>query len=243
MKICYNQQTQSFEVFSDLTLYGSGESKLWSSTAHCKGTEALAMLYPIEPHRPAYTTKEVGMLCNGSMSFDALSYAFDAQLGAIDFTYALSERITKWKWASFAAYATRDDDAPSRLGINFSDELYNDKDGISQENAVWVDGAVYRVNRVRFDVPPVGQRHNTTWHIHTIDDPSDRALLPQVQVDLHFTPFGTREENINMGVIASAFVQPYGQFRGFVKVPSVQGYRQFTVRDVYGVVEDHYARW
>lgn len=51
----------------------------------------------------------------------------------LDWTYSVAERITIWKWASLSCQATQENTNDQvELGINFSDHVYNDDQGISQ---------------------------------------------------------------------------------------------------------------
>jgi hypothetical protein len=73
-----------------------------------------------------------------------------------------------------------------------------------------------------------------TWEMGTnkwsIYSPNHPTLL-----NLTFTPRGTREEHVHVGIIASDFVQPFGTFEGVVA--------EKQISNLYGVVENHYAKW
>lgn len=61
--------------------------------------EAMALLYPIATNRPAYTHKNAGMVTSGSITFNGVTET--PVVTSIDWTYALSRRVTTWKWCSF----------------------------------------------------------------------------------------------------------------------------------------------
>ena len=110
------------------------------------------------------------------------------------------------------------------LGLNLSAEVYDDANGDSLENALWVDGRVQPLGGVEFDVPPIPGVED--WHIRSREGD---------EVDLVFRPLGARAQHLDMKVLQSDFVQPYGTFHGHVA-----GHR---VDDLFGVVEDHLSVW
>jgi hypothetical protein len=131
-----------------------------------------------------------------------------------DWTKSLSERITIWKWASFSARAQCGsgdgsvDSSESVVGINFSDLVYNDADGVSQENGVWENGVVHSVGRVDFELPEPAAQTTAVWRLRSVNP----------TIDLSFQPRGSREEHLQLGLIASDFVQPYGVFNGKITI-------------------------
>lgn len=99
------------------------------------------------------------------------------------------------------------------------------------------------VGRVRFEVPETGFEDQRPWRLRT--DPfehtatrNDGKALP-ISIDLTFEPKGMRSENINLLLIASRFVQPFGLFKGTI---TCEGTR-LPINNVFGVVENHYAKW
>jgi len=97
---------------------------------------------------------------------------------------------------------------------------------------VWVNGKVSLVGRVSF-VLPEGHETERPWTLKT--NSSNEA----VQIDLVFTPHGARQEDINLLIIASRFVQPFGVFSGRITVDGTV----YKIENAYGVVENHYAKW
>lgn len=112
-----------------------------------------------------------------------------------------------------------------------------------------MDGHVYSVGRVNFVLPPTPQRQaKEEWHVHTVPSelsaPSYDTDGVVVSVDLHFIPIGTREEHLNALVIVSDFVQPYGHFTGTITLSGKSHPKRVLQLDhVFGVVENHHAKW
>jgi hypothetical protein len=186
---------------------------------HVESAESLALLVDLGGGRPAYTHKSAGLRVTGSLRLGDESVDLGGGLATIDWTRSLASRETRWKWASFAGRA-----GGRNVGLNLSAEVYDDANGDSLENAFWLDGRVRPLGGVSFEVPRepgVGD-----WRI--VSRVGD-------EVDLTFTPLGARAQHLDMKLVKSDFVQPYGLFRG--KVAGVE------IDQVMGVCEDHASVW
>ncbi|MEM9068246.1 MAG: DUF2804 domain-containing protein [Myxococcota bacterium] len=183
-----------------------------------EAADALALLFDLGGGRPAYTHKAAGLRATGSVRFGDEAIDLAESCAVSDWTRSLAARTTRWKWASFAG-----ESGGALLGLNLSAEVY-DKDGASQENALWIDGQVETLGGVRFEVPRTPGVDD--WRIRSVDDDA---------VDLTFRPLGARAQHLDLKVLRSDFVQPYGRFHGRV--------RERTIDGIFGVVEDHLSVW
>ncbi len=204
----------AWEVRLDVPL---GERRLRGGF-RVEAADALALLYDLGEERPAYTHKAAGLRASGSVRFGDEAIDLAGGLATLDWTRSLATRETRWKWASFAGRVGEHD-----LGLNLSTEIYDDPKGASLENALWVDGRVHLLPAVSFEVPKLPAVED--WTIRSADG----------RVDLTFRPLGARAQHLDLKVIRSDFVQPYGLFRG-----RVLGH---TIDEVFGVVEDHLSVW
>lgn len=189
-------------------------------SAHLEAQDSLAMLHPLGGKRVAYTHKAAGWPTSGYFELGTCPIRLDGGLGASDWTRSQASRITEWKWASVSGFV-RDDVA---FGLNLSAQVYDDEHGHSVENAYWIDGRVGRLSGVRFDVP--SDPKSGHWWIRSTD--SD-------EVDIEFEPLGAREQHMNLGLVRTSFVQPYGRFVGRVCEHDITG--------CFGVVETHLSVW
>jgi hypothetical protein len=178
------------------------------------------MLFPLPGKRPAYTYKVAGLRARGDLRLGVERIDLIGALACADWTRSLAQRETKWRWASLAH------ELPDgrRFGLNLSASVYDDANGVSQENAFFLDGEPTVLGAAVFDVPR--QPGVEDWTIRSRDDDS---------IDLRFTPLGARTQEIDLRVIRSDYVQPYGLFRGRVAGHAIDG--------AFGVVEDHLAVW
>jgi predicted secreted hydrolase len=182
--------------------------------------EALALVHPLAPGRIAYTHKAAGMPAHGTLTW--AGETLDVQgLATLDWTRSQALRTTRWKWCSLV-HVLADG---RRLGLNLSAEVYDGPDGVSQENAAWLDGSVHPLGIAQFQVPADPQRE--AWRI------------TGPEVDLTFRPMGARQQDVRLGLISSRFVQPFGLFTGSLTISG----QRLTIAGAFGVVEDHLARW
>ncbi len=197
-----------------------GDKWLRGSAAIDHG-EGLALVFPLAPGRLAYTHKDAGMLAEVQLTLDDQPLPRDG-LATLDWTRSAALRTTRWNWASTATLLPDG----RRFGLNLSAHVYDDAAGASEENAVWLDGHLHALGGVTFSLP--ASPGSETWHVRGAG------------IDLAFTPLGARQQNVNLGLVRSRFVQPYGHFAGTVTLP---GGEELVLPPAFGVVEDHLAVW
>jgi hypothetical protein len=213
---------RGWEVDLDLPL---GEHRL-AGHFRAEPRESMALLFELPGGRPAYTHKAAALPAKGLLTWGPERLEAEGGLGSLDWTRSHALRETRWKWASFSGRA-RDG---RTVGLNLSAEVYDDAQGDSRENALWVDGRVYPLGGVRFALPPEPAREPWRIRSRTGDE-----------VDLEFQPAGARKQNLNLLLIQSEFVQPYGTFRG--RLAQAEAGAPVEVDGVFGVVENHRSVW
>jgi hypothetical protein len=137
---------------------------------------------------------------------------------------------TWWNWAAGGGLS----EDGTRVGFNLT--AHRPWDGSAAPPAehdatdcgLWIDGRLIKLDRVTFDYQPDAILQ--PWRIR------DDAGL----VDLELTPIGKRSDDVNFGLVVSRFLQPYGVFRGTLRTPEGDTKR---VADLFGVTEQHHARW
>ncbi len=217
--------TGAWEVQLDLPLSRRGAAERLHGAFRVEPEEALALLHPLRPTRPAYTHKAAAMPVRGLVRFGGEEISLDGGLAALDWTRSVALRDTRWKWGSIAA---RLQDG-RRVGLNLSAEVYDDETGSSRENALFVDGRVLPLAGVDFDLQLEPTRD--PWRVYSRRDRS---------IDLVFRPAGFRAQRLDLRLIRSDFVQAFGTWEGTVAVDGVSPIR---LESPFGVAEDHYARW
>lgn len=183
------------------------------------------------PGRWLYTHKAYGLPAGGTIeSGDWRETVAEGEaLGGLDWNrgYRLTE--THWNWAAAAGR-----DARGRtVGFTFTSHRVPgtpaaDAPETANDSAMWLAGKVVDLPDVRFDYDPANIL--APWRIH------DRQGL----VELDFQPLGERVEDLDLKLIVSRFHQPYGTFRGVLRTPARE---EFRIADVFGVTEQHFARW
>ena len=168
------------------------------------------------------TQKRGGLVAMGRLRVGDRTFVLDGGVGGVDYTQGYLARRTAWRWAMGAGRL--EDGAP--VGFNLV-EGFNDAREDCNENAAWVDGALYPLARAHF-------RWNDCdlldrWTVET----EDGALK------LQFRPLWVHREERNLGLVKSRFAQPVGLFDGTLTV----GGRTHSLRNIGGVTEDQDTLW
>lgn len=161
------------------------------------------------------TQKSAGMAVRGELRIGDRQASLDGAVASLDYSNGLLARDTDWRWAC---------GHDLRLGFNLQAGYFG-----SNENVLWLDGELIPLGAASFDFKQSDPM--APWHIRTAD-----GLL-----DLQFTPEGMRQENKNLLVAASRYVQPIGTFSGWVKPHA--GAAPVVIKELPGVTEDHHSRW
>jgi len=174
--------------------------------------EARAGVETVSPHgaQYAWTRKQGGVRVVGSVDLDGTPRRFEAR-GIVDESAGYHARDTAWHWSAGVG-ATPDGAA---VAWNLVDGLHDAPE--ASERTVWIDGTAHEVGPVRFD-----------------DDLGGLAFAEGGGLD--FTPEAERAHRQRMGPVSSAYVQPFGAFRGVVPVAG-------ELAEGAGVMERHVARW
>lgn len=161
------------------------------------------------------TVKSSALAVSGHAHAAGKSFNLNTGVASFDYSNGLLGRNTQWRWASAHSPA---------LGFNLQQGYFG-----RQENVLWLEGEPILLGNAEFGFDP--QHPLAPWRIRT-----DDGLL-----DLVFEPEGARQEQKNLWVAASYYVQPIGTFSGTVR-PHAQG-PVHQVKRLVGVTEDHRSRW
>lgn len=169
-----------------------------------------------------YARKVAGVRCEGQVR----SALGDFDLRAIDafahhdWSAGYMRRETFWNWACLSGEAQG-----RRVGLNLSCGV---NETSFTENCFWLDGQLCKVDSVRFEFDR--DQELGPWRIRSFDG----------QVDLVFEAHGLHRERLNLGLLASNFKQIFGRFRGELRP---HGRAPVVIDDLWGFVEDQYAKW
>ena len=199
------------EDASRLGVEGSFKGTELSLTFETKGNTPVTAVCPVEGREGGVnaTKKETCATVNGEVSAGGEDYTIEG-VGNLDYSHGLLARETRWNWAIGSGTA---EDGDASVGFNLVSGF---NDGL--ENAVWVDGEPGAVGAASFDM------RDGEWRVRTDCGTVDARLAVE----------GIREENKNVGVVASRYSQPVGEWTGTVAGYDFEG---------AGVAEKHLARW
>jgi hypothetical protein len=169
-----------------------------------------------------YTHKEAGIPVSGNIIFRGNRYeiAEGDSSGVVDYTLGYLARRTFWNWASGGGF----DEAGNRIGFNLVQGV--NETGFT-ENAFWINGSMIKTDVIDFQYSDLNLLDK--WRIVSNDG----------KVNLSFYPEGERSADINIGLIASRFHQPFGRFEGSLSDCG----KRWKLKNAAGFTEEHYAKW
>lgn len=185
--------------------------------------EPMVVSLPVGPNRAMYSHK-VPLPLEGTLRLGGREVSVDPArcFAILDVHKAHYPRETWWNWATCVGH----DAAGRAVGLNLTRNVCLD-DTTLNENGVWIDGRLHHLGPALFELDRADP--GRPWKIGTRDG----------QVDLIFTPQGSRSDEVRLGIVRSAFRQPYGTFSGTVEA----GGERLELKELFGVCEDHDTLW
>ena len=175
-------------------------------------------------NRAMYSHKAV-LPAEGEVRVGDRRYALDPERcrAILDVHKAHYPYRTWWRWSTFFGWDTKG----REIGINLTRNVALRPDELN-ECGFWLDGRLHRLAAAEIEHPP--KRYTEPWSIGTTDG----------AVRLTFRPEGERHGRVQLGLLSSSFHQPYGTYEGEIDLP---GGETVTIREAWGVAEDHRCRW
>ena len=185
--------------------------------------EPLSSLLPFPSGRPFFSAKGP-CAAAGTVSVDGRTYRLDpaSDLALVDIHKAMYPWRTFWKWATFAGRTADGRILAVNLTRNVIQPPYD-----HNENALWVGERLEPLGPVEFTIP---DNPMLPWALSTRDG----------SVQLTFEPKGIRQASVGAGPILSQYQQPFGLFSGLLVDSTGE---RHAVDKVFGVTENHIARW
>lgn len=175
----------------------------------------------------AYTQKQTTLSCSGTIKTDTQTIDLTPEncLAGIDWTVGYMSRETFWNWSSISAQLPHQPNIGLNLACGVNETSFT-------ENACWLDNTLYNLPPTIFDYDH--QHILRPWRIYSNSQlPTDR------HVDLTFTPRGKRDDHTSLHYLASHFSQLIGTYTGTITLPN----QTITLDNIWGLAEDHYAKW
>ena len=221
-KIRIDAQPEPRSVSLDIELSSGLKVDAKFSLARPFETQPMAVLTQTGKTGWTFTEKIAGVTAEGSVSgsFGTLDLATIGACAHYDYSIGYMRRETFWNWACFSGRA--DDHV---VGLNLSCGVNETR---FSENCIWIDGQMIPVGPTHFDYNRAAPAQDQ-WSVATADG----------QVELTFEPEGAHEEHLNVGLIASNFVQVFGKFSGVFRP---QGGSPIEIKNLYGFCEDQYMK-
>lgn len=168
-----------------------------------------------------YTQKNTALIVAGTLKWQGKVFELESNtLAAVDWSAGYMRRETNWYWACLSGYLADG----RRIGFNFASGV--NETGFS-ENALWLDGKQYKIDLMNFEFNRY--QESQAWQLVSSDG----------TIKLNFNQQGKRAQKLNLLFIASNFRQFFGHFNGSIQVKD----EIIELKDAWGLVEDHYAKW
>jgi hypothetical protein len=182
----------------------------------------LTVVSPVPGGIVNVTTKLAGLNCDGMLETPTRRFSLRDGIGGLDYTNGYLARETSWRWA----FVCGKFESGERFGINLV-EGFNESRNDVNENAIWIDGAVFPLGRARFQFDKSDPLN--MWQVST----TDNAL------NMTFKPIATHREHRDLKVVQSFFVQPMGVWSGQVHVRN----KRYQFAQAAGVSENQKVMW
>jgi hypothetical protein len=160
------------------------------------------------------TQKNVLVPAEGEVRAGNIRFAVQGHLSGLDYTHGFLARETAWRWGFATGRA-----GGRLIAFNLSDGFLKGEG----ENAAWFEGEPQAVGPVRFSFE--ADAPQAPWRVRSEDG----------RVDLTFQPEGHRAQTIDLKLISSRYLQPFGTWSGKLNGVVFEG--------LPGVAEDHAALW
>lgn len=161
-----------------------------------------------------FTRKTALVPAEGEVRAGNVVYPLRGDFAALDYTHGYLARDTAWRWALGMGRT-----AAGPVAFNLSEGFLLGEG----ENVAWIAGEPRAVGGVRFERD--GDEPLGPWRIRSEDG----------RTELTFQPEGLRAQDVDLKLVVSRFLQPFGTFSGRLLGEPVEA--------LAGVAEDHVARW
>ena len=177
---------------------------------------AVSAIARLSPSLATATEKRALASARGRVVASGRRVSLDGGVAGYDYTHGLMPRHTRWRWA-FAMGRAKD-------GLPIAFNVVEGFVGESECAAFRTDGTS-PIREARFELDR--------------DHPERPWRLAGEGIDLAFDVGAVHEQNTNLVLVRSRFLQPAGVFRGTLRV----GGRDVELDGVPGVVEDQDVVW
>lgn len=182
--------------------------------------EPLALCLPTGYNGWTYTQKHNALQVTGDIQLQQQTVAVTDALAGYDFSAGYMRRETSWRWGSLSGYS-----GSNKIGFNLAAGV---NETGATENCCWLNGKRHLLPAVHFNFNR--QKPDAPWQLTSHCG----------AVQLQFMPAATRQERLNLGLLASNFRQYCGSWHGSITLSDGQ---KISCDGQQGLAEDHFARW
>ena len=187
--------------------------------------ETLNVVIPWSRDRFQFTSKQNTLHASGTIDLGDEHFRLrrSAAWGVLDFGRGIWRHNTAWNWGALSTRLP----GGRALGLNLGGK-WTDGTGMT-ENGICLDGTLSKLGEdLTFDYDEGD--FMKPW----------RIKAPSRRIDLRFKPFYERVAKAKTGALFSEVHQMFGRYTGSV-VPDTG--ERIAIKDVFGWIEQHKARW
>ena len=163
-----------------------------------------------QPGHLNVTRKQATATVTGTVRAGTTRLRIKNGFGMIDHSHGMMERETRWQWAIGNGRFASGEPVGFNVVTEFNDSL---------ENVVWIDGRPDVAGFVDFEAPT---ERRDPWYLRG----------ERLELEMHAE--GYREQVLDLGLVASDYVQPLGTWRGTIDGRDAS---------LHGVAELHRSVW
>lgn len=189
-----------------------------------EGHETLSVAIPWSSEQFQFTSKQNTLPTEGVVMVDDKKYIFEPgkSWATLDFGRGVWPYKTAWNWGTFSG--AQDGDV---IGINLGGKW---TDGTkSNENGLCYNGKLFKI----------GEDLLWEYNIHNFMEPWRIRTEYSDTLDLRFTPFYNKAQNISIGILKTQVNQCFGHYTGTIKADG----KIIEIKKLMGWAEEHIAKW
>ncbi|AOM84257.1 DUF2804 domain-containing protein [Salisediminibacterium beveridgei] len=221
------EKPDTTELFVNAKDFGGKPLDAFLEIKRPEDQESLNVVIPWVATRFQYTAKQPALPAFGTVEWGGYRYHFDHRnhsFACLDFGRGKWPYSSEWNWGS----ASGKDTSGRTVGLNLGGK-WTDETG-QNENGVLIDGKLVKIHE------------DLEWQYDQADlmAPWTMSSRGSDTVKLTFHPTFERLAETNLGVIKSKVNQMFGTYEGMIHT---EEYGDVEVKELFGWVEDHEAKW
>lgn len=206
--------------------------------------QQIVMHTPINPEQTQfyYNVKNYGVRVEGTVKFSDAEFTFgpseSGTFATRDWGRGVFKYKTYWMWATGMGTIELPGGHKMNLGLNFGHGFEDPNTVSAYEDCFWIDGTLLKLDPVASEID---ESKEDRYHFFTANaqEKSSKGCA-RGSTEIYFTPIKKFTQYNNQVVVRSEILQSYGLFEGWFCNEKGE---KVDVSDLYGSVEQNFAKW